>query len=166
MLLSDDFTLREDGSPNSFGKWQYEETMKAAYASVPDWNWTHATDAAVDAEGCEREERWRERGRCLFFSVVVSPLLTEMPRNRSNLSRYAIVTLQATGKFTGKPYTAPAHPEWPSLAPTGKRFALAPETVKVKVRKGKIEEIAVVPVPGGGPRGLYEALGGKMPPSK
>lgn len=50
-LLSDDFALHEDGSPNSFGKEQYEETMKAAYASVPDWNWTHATDALVDAEG-------------------------------------------------------------------------------------------------------------------
>lgn len=101
--------------------------MAAAYASVPDWNWTHATDALVDSEG------------------------------------YAIVTLQATGHFTGKPYTAPAHPEWPSLNPTGRRFALSPETAKVKVKDGKIAEIAVVPAPGGGPRGLYEALGGKMP---
>ena len=50
-LLSDGFALREDGSPRSFDREQYGETMAAAYASVPDWNWTHATDALVDSEG-------------------------------------------------------------------------------------------------------------------
>ena len=107
------------------------------------------------------------------LSLSLSLSLSFAPRSLSlslslSLLRYAIVTLQATGHFTGKPYSAPAHPDWPSLQPSGKRFALKPETVKVKIDKkdGKIEEIAVLPVRGGGPRGLYEALGGKMPSSK
>ena len=98
------------------------------------------------------------------------PSLSRSPSPPSplSLSSYAIVTLQATGHFTGKPYSAPAHADWPSLAPTGRRFALAPETAKVKVnnQSGKIEEIAMLPAPGGGPRGRYEALGGKMPSNK
>lgn len=101
--------------------------MRAAYASVPDWNWTHATDAIVDGEG------------------------------------YAVVFLQPTGHFTGKPYRSPSHAERPALAADGRRFALAPETVRVKVEGGKIKEIVTLPVRGGGPRGLYEALGGKIP---
>lgn len=125
-----------------------------------------------ECSGGGEQRRWflfflfaREEERVLSFSFFSPESLDQS--TRSLLSSYAIVTLQATGHFTGAPYRAVAHPEWPSLTPTGKRFALAPETVKVKVNKrGKIEEIAIVPVPGGGPRGLYEALGGKMPPSK
>ena len=103
-----------------------------------------------------------------FLTEESSPLINQTLPLSLSLFSYAIVTLQATGHFTGKPYTAPAHPDWPSLPPTGKRFSLAPETVKVKVnnKTGKIEEIAVLPVPGGGPRGLYEALGGKVPAAK
>lgn len=114
----------------------------------------------------------------MFFALLASRffflllLLTEKPLiSITSLSlsfspySYAIVTLQATGHFTGEPYSAPAHPDWPSLVPSGKRFSLAPENVKVKVndKDGKIEEITVLPVRGGGPRGLFEALGGKMP---
>lgn len=128
-LLSDDFVLREEGSSKSFNKRQYEATITAAYESVPDWNWTHGTDAIVDSQG------------------------------------FAVVFLQPTGHFTGKPYAAPSHPGWPALQPDGRRFALAPETVKVRVDggSGKIKEIVTLPVRGAGPRGLYEALGGEVP---
>lgn len=79
---------------------------------------------------------------------------------------FAIVELQPTGHFTGAPYTPPAHPDWPTLAPDGRRFVLAPETVKIRVAKGKVVEIVTLPVRGGRPRGLYEALGGKVPTAK
>lgn len=78
---------------------------------------------------------------------------------------YAIVTIQATGHFTGKPFSLPS---WngrpvPTLQPTGKRFRLEPEVQKVKVEKGKITSIVVLPNKGAGPLALYKALGGEIP---
>ena len=75
---------------------------------------------------------------------------------------WSIVELQPSGHFT-QPYTPPSHPDWATLQPDGRRFVLAPETVKVRVEGGKVAQIVTLPVRGGGPRGLYEALGGKVP---
>lgn len=79
---------------------------------------------------------------------------------------YALAFLEPSGHFTGAPYRAPFHPDWPLLAPTGAHFALPQETVKVKVSGGLIEEMLALPARGGGPRGLYRALGGTVPPAE
>ena len=76
---------------------------------------------------------------------------------------WSIVELQPSGHFLGAPYTPPSHPDWATLQPHGRRFVLAPETVKVRVEGGKVAQIVTLPVRGGGPRGLYDALGGKVP---
>jgi len=76
---------------------------------------------------------------------------------------YCIVTVQATGHHTGAPLVMPG---LDPLPPSGKHFCLAEEVQKVKVANGKVVEIQVLPTKGAGPRALYKALGGKLPPSK
>jgi len=75
---------------------------------------------------------------------------------------YAIVTVAATGHHTGAPLKLPG---LEPVAPSGKHFCLPDEVQKVKVQGDKIKEIVVLPTKGAGPRGLYIALGGKLPVS-
>lgn len=73
---------------------------------------------------------------------------------------YAIVTVTATGHHTGAPLQLPGLEPVPA---SGKHFCLPDEVQKVKVKGDKIQEIVVLPTKGAGPRGMYVALGGKLP---
>ncbi|KAK9815232.1 hypothetical protein WJX72_000391 [[Myrmecia] bisecta] len=75
---------------------------------------------------------------------------------------YCIVTVQATGHHTGKPFELPGLPPIPA---SNKRFALAEEKIKVKVEDGQIKQMVILPVKNAGPLALYKALGGKVPSS-
>ena len=49
------------------------------------------------------------------------------------------------------------------IEPSGKRFLLEEEKVRVKVEDGKIQRMEVLPSKGAGPLALYKALGGTVP---
>ncbi|KAK9811198.1 hypothetical protein WJX73_009495 [Symbiochloris irregularis] len=83
---------------------------------------------------------------------------THATNGSKDKSDFSLVTVQATGRFTGKPFVLPGLPQ---LEPTGEKFLLAEERQMVKVEDGKIVKIEVLPQEGAGPRALYKALGGK-----
>ena len=56
-----------------------------------------------------------------------------------------------------------AHVHWVQIEPSGKRFLLEEEKVRVKVEDGKIQRMEVLPTKGAGPLALYRALGGTVP---
>lgn len=73
---------------------------------------------------------------------------------------YCIVEVQATGHHTGTAFAVEGLPPVPA---TGKRFLLQEEVVKVKVERGQVTEVRVLPVSGAGIFALYQALGGELP---
>lgn len=77
---------------------------------------------------------------------------------------YSIVIVQVTGHHTGTAFTMPCGDLSP-IEPSGKRFLLEEEKIRVKVEDGQIQRMELLPAKDGfgGIFGLYNALGGKIP---
>ncbi|CAL5223759.1 g6322 [Coccomyxa viridis] len=75
---------------------------------------------------------------------------------------FSTVVVKATGHHTGQAFSLPTV-DAPAVQPSGKKFQLAEEKIRVKVEDGQIQKMEVLGNKGAGPRALYEALGGKTP---
>jgi hypothetical protein len=74
---------------------------------------------------------------------------------------YCIVEVQISAHHTGAPFALPGLPE---VAPSGRRVAMEPEFLRLRVEGEQIKEIVVLPSKAGaGPLALYRALAGEPP---
>lgn len=110
----------------------------------------------------------RKFGRRDYVSLMYDVILPAIPDfqwgHASNYEvdrdGYVLVTVQACGHHTGKPFSLPGLPPIPA---SGRHFCLEEEAQMVRVENGQVKEIKVFPVRGAGPLALYEALGGEVP---
>jgi hypothetical protein len=65
------------------------------------------------------------------------------------------VAVQVTGHHTGAPFALPG---LSPVEPSGRRVALGMQLLRVRLEKGRIREIVVLPSEGAGPLALYQAL--------
>lgn len=124
---------------------------------------------ADDAQIVEQGAKLRTYNKSEWMNLMANHVVPAVPDFKWNHSTdgskdqdgYSIVTVQATGKHSGKAFRIPGS-ELPKVEPKHEKFQLQEATLKVKVEDQKIQEILMEPERGAGFLAMYEALGGKV----
>lgn len=124
---------------------------------------------ADDAQIIEQGAKVRTYNKSEWVNLVANHVIPAVPDFKwghdtdgsKDDDGYSVVTVQATGKHSGKPFRIPGS-ELPKVEPKQEKFKLQEATLKVKVEDEKIQEIVMEPAKGAGFLAMYEAIGGKV----
>ncbi|KAI7842190.1 hypothetical protein COHA_004103 [Chlorella ohadii] len=141
----------------------------ASHGSVQLYEQLLAPDFRFTDQSREGQNQVHQYFRADFIELMcnsVAPALPDFSWSAAtdgevDRDGYCIVEVQISAHHTGAPFALPSLPE---VAPSGRRVAMEPEFLRVRVEAEQVKEIVVLPSKAGaGPLALYRALANEPP---